>query len=133
MNTQADPKTVVADFLKIFSSGDVDAILACLTDDAHWWVSGKIEGMSGSNDKSTLGEILRQVKPLYVEKALRVAPSAMIAEGNRVAVEAESFATLTSGRVYNNRYHFLFDVEGDKIAGVKEYSDTMHMWETFAG
>ncbi len=128
----SDPKQVVADFLATFSAGDVDAILARLTDDATWWVAGTIDGMSGTNDKPTLESILRQVKPMYRAGALRITPSSMIAEGDRVACEATSHAELQSGRVYANEYHFLFEVAGDRIRRVREYSDTHHMLETFS-
>jgi ketosteroid isomerase-like protein len=43
-----------------------------------------------------------------------------------VAVEAESFTQTKTGRTYNNLYHFLFKIRGDKISAVKEYLDTMH-------
>lgn len=128
-----DPKQAVTRFLATFSSGNVEAILALLTDDATWWVAGQIEGMSGTNDKQTLGNLLTAVKPLYRAGALRITPSAMIAEGDLVACEAESFAELQDGRVYANRYHFLFEVAGERIRRVREYSDTHHMLETFSG
>ena len=51
--------------------------------------------------------------------------------GDRVAVEAEGFATMRSGGTYRPRYHFLFELAGDKVLHVREYMDTMHAWETF--
>lgn len=125
-------KTVVRDFLATFSSGDIDAIMKRLTDDATWWVSGRIAGMSGVRSKASLEALLRQVAPLYVEGALRITPVSMISEGNRVAVEAESHAELVDGRIYANQYHFLFEVAGNRIRQVREYSDTQHMFETFS-
>ena len=126
-----DPKQVVRRFLEAFSIGDLDAVAAGLTEDATWWVSGRIEGMSGTNSKVALLALLEAVKPLYVEGALRITPDAMIAEGPIVACEARSYATLTNGRVYANQYHFLFEVAGEKLRRVREYSDTQHMLETF--
>ena len=128
-----NPKMVVENFFAIFSTGDVDRIMDTLTDDANWWVSGTIEGMSGTNSKAQLGDLLRAVVPLYKEGALKIWPTSMIAEGNVVAAEAESYAELTSGKVYNNRYHFLVELAGDKVRRVKEYSDTHHMLQTFSG
>jgi len=128
----SDPKTIVREFLATFSTGDVEAILAGLTDDATWWVSGRIEGMSGTSTKAQLGALLQAVRPLYKAGALRITPSAMIAEGNQVAAEADSYAELVDGRVYANKYHFLFEIDGDRIRRVKEYSDTHHMLETFS-
>ena len=133
MNDSSDPKNIVIRFFETFSTGNVDTILAGLSDDATWWVSGKIAGMSGTNSRQQLGDLLRAVAPMYTHGALRITPSSMIAEGNLVAVEAESFAELTSGKTYNNHYHFLIELDGDKVRRVKEYSDTHHMLETFSG
>jgi ketosteroid isomerase-like protein len=127
-----DPKSVVANFFATFSTGDVDRIMDAFTDDASWWVSGTIAGMSGTNSKQQLGSLLRAVVPLYKEGALKIWPTSMIAEGNKVAAEAESYAELNNGKVYNNRYHFLIKLDGDKVRSVKEYSDTHHMLETFS-
>lgn len=46
----------------------------------------------------------------------------MIAEGDKVAVEAESMGEMKDGKIYNNAYHFLFTVRDDKICKVREYS-----------
>ena len=126
-----EPKTVVRDFLATFSRGDVDGVLDAMSDDATWWVSGGLDGMSGTYEKATFGPLLRGATAMYEEGALRITPTSMIAEGDKVAVEAEGHATMTSGRVYAPRYHFLFEVAGGKVLRVREYMDTMHAWETF--
>ena len=127
-----DPKAVVLDFFEAFSRGDIDGVLARMTEDATWWVAGRIEGMSGTNTKPQLGVLLRQVKPLYRSGALKITPSSMIAEGDRVAVEADSYAELVSGGVYANQYHFLIAFRDGLVQSVREYSDTHHMAQTFA-
>jgi ketosteroid isomerase-like protein len=48
------------------------------------------------------------------------------AEGNRVAIEAESSATLMNGNVMNQVYHFLFEIKSEKVYKVREYIDTAH-------
>lgn len=125
------PKDVARDFLATFSTGNVDAILGSMTDDATWWVSGQVDGMSGTYDPSRFGDLLRDAFELYVGGALRITPTSMIAEGDRVAVEAEGFVQMVNGREYRPRYHFLFEIRDEKISKVREYMDTMHAWETF--
>ena len=127
-----DARTTVADFFSAFSRGEIDQVLARMTDDATWWVSGRIPGMSGTNSKAELGELLRQVKPIYKAGALKITPTSMTVEGDRVAVEAEGYAELVSGGVYANQYHFLIELAGGQVRRVREYSDTHHMLETFA-
>jgi len=117
-------KAAVARFLEIFSEGDVEQTLGALTDDATWWVSGRIDGMSGSYDKESFGKLIAGVADVYVAP-LRITPTSMVAEGDKVAVEADSYAELTDGRVYNPRCHFLIQVAPDgRIALVHEYLDT---------
>jgi ketosteroid isomerase-like protein len=119
-----ETKTAVARFLEVFSAGDVDRTLAALTDDASWWVSGGIGGMSGSYDKAGFGKLIAGVAAVYVAP-LRITPISMVAEGDKVAVEADSYAELKDGRVYDPRCHFLFQVAADgRIAVVHEYLDT---------
>ena len=45
--TEETNKAVVTEFMEVFSRGDVEAILAFLTDDATWWVAGTIDGIRG--------------------------------------------------------------------------------------
>ena len=126
-----DSKAIVREFFETFSRGDIDGVMARMTEDATWWVAGRIEGMSGTNTKQALGELLRQVKPLYRQAALSITPTAMIAEGDKVAVEARSHADLVGGGVYANQYHFLVTLRDGLVQSVREYSDTHHMAQTF--
>jgi ketosteroid isomerase-like protein len=126
-------KQVVTRFFETFSAGDVPAILDALDDAAVWWVSGRIEGMSGSYDKASFGPLLLGAKAAYRGAGLTITPTAMIAEGDKVAVEAEGFAELADGRSFTPHYHFLITVRGDKLLEVKEYMDTQHAKEIFFG
>jgi ketosteroid isomerase-like protein len=51
------------------------------------------------------------------------------AEGNRVAIEAESYGTTRRGKLYNNLYHLLVLLEDGKIKTVREYLDSGHATE----
>jgi ketosteroid isomerase-like protein len=51
------------------------------------------------------------------------------AEGDRVAAEVESLGTHTSGRIYKNKYHFLIVLKDGKFVQVKEYMDTLHLYD----
>ncbi|MDT7707766.1 MAG: uncharacterized protein QOG20_3373 [Pseudonocardiales bacterium] len=131
MPDPADPKAAVARFLEVFSEGVVEKTLDGLTDDVTWWVSGKLDGMSGTYDKAGFGKLIGGVADVYVAP-LKITPTSMVVEGNRVAVEADSFAELRDGRVYDPRCHFLFEVAPDgRIAVVHEYLDTKHAFDMF--
>jgi ketosteroid isomerase-like protein len=131
MANEDQSKATVEKFMKTFSEGDIEGVSAGLADGATWWVLGSIEGLSGSYSKEDMIAALPNFKTLYKAGALELRPQSVIAEGNRVAVEAEGFAELNNGRVYNSLYHFVFEVDGDQIVAVKEYLDTAHAHATF--
>jgi ketosteroid isomerase-like protein len=131
-DTEAN-KTLTARFFETFSSGDVPAIVDAMAPDGRWWVSGKLDGMSGTYTPVQLAPLLHGAKAAYKSGALRITPTGMIAEGDKVAVEAKGYAEMLDGRIYDCQYHFLITVRGGKIAEVKEYMDTQHAKETFFG
>lgn len=133
MTATEDNKAIVADFFATFSKGDVPGVIERLHEDGSWWVSGSIAGMSGTYSKGELAGLLDGARALYREGALQINPTSMTAEGDRVAVEAKSFATMEDGRVYANSYHFLLTVRDGKVTTVREYMDTIHARETFFG
>jgi hypothetical protein len=126
-------KVVVARFFEIFSSGDVPALLDAMADGGSWWVSGRLKGMSGRYDKESFGPLVEGAKAIYKSGSLTITPVSMIAEDDKVAVEASGFAELTDGRTYLPQYHFLVTVRDGKVFEVREYMDTQHAKDTFFG
>jgi hypothetical protein len=53
----------------------------------------------------------------------------VVAEGNRVCFEAESDAPLVGGGRYTNTYVIALELRDDKIVTMKEFSDTLHVYE----
>ena len=133
MTSTEDNMAIVADFFATFSKGDVPGVIERLHDDGSWWVSGTIEGMSGTYSKAELAGLLEGARALYREGALQITPTLMTAQDDRGAGEAKSVATMDDGRIYANRYHFLGMVRDGKVANVREYMDTIHARETFFG
>jgi hypothetical protein len=117
-------KKLVSDFMEAFGSGDVARTMAYLTDDATWWVAGNFP-LSGTYPKDEFEKLLSGVSGTC-KVPISLTPQAFTAEGDRVAVETESYTETNDGKVYNNFYHFLFVVRDGKIAQVKEFLDTMH-------
>jgi ketosteroid isomerase-like protein len=128
---EAQNKAVVTEFMEVFSKGNVDDILAMMDDSATWWVAGTMEGISGTKDKKGFGEMLGGISEGCEGGAIRLTPLAWTAEGDRVAVETESYADVKNGRTYNNLYHFVFVVRDGKIHSIKEFLDTEHTAAVF--
>ena len=117
--------------MRTFSAGNFDAALDLMTDDATWWVAGKFE-LSGTKTKAEFGELVKGIGAA-MPNGLKITPKGVIAEGDRVAVEAESYGELANGKVYNNQYHFLIELSDGKIKAVREYLDTIHAKEILVG
>ena len=77
----AAKKEMVRRFFETFSSGDVPAILDAMADDGGWWLSGRLEGMSGRHDKASFGPLLAGATQICKDGWLRIEPKSMIAEG----------------------------------------------------
>ncbi len=95
------------------------------TPDARWWWNGGLD-LPVAAFRDLLAELHTQT-----EAGIIVTPGLIIAQGDTVMVEATSYAKLTNGRVYDNRYIFLFHFTGDAIREVREYSDSAHVNATF--
>ena len=55
-----------------------------------------------------------------------------IAEGSKVAVEAESYGYTREGKLYANVYHLAVELDGGRISKVREYLDSGHATEVLS-
>jgi ketosteroid isomerase-like protein len=117
-------KRIVLGFFENLSAGNGDAVMNTLGDSATWWVQGSFP-LSGTKNKKEFGALVGDLGS-KIDGGLRLTPKGITAEGDRVAVEAESYAKMKNGKTYQNTYHFLFIVRDGKIQSVKEYLDTIH-------
>lgn len=120
-------KQLALDFLKAMGAGDHDWFERYLAADFVWINPQNPEHspLSGSHDRAEFIGLSRSLLD-RMPNGLRVEAKGITAEGERVAVEAESFAQTAVGE-YNNRYHFLFEFKDGKIAVGKEYADSAYM------
>ncbi|MGE0483942.1 MAG: nuclear transport factor 2 family protein [Gammaproteobacteria bacterium] len=126
----AENKALVTRFWEAFSAGRISEVLDMLADDATWWVGGST-ALSGTYSKPQFAELLGQVTGMMPE-GVRVTPTQLTAEDDRVSVEATSYGPVNNGRLYQNVYHFMMVVRDGRIAAVREYLDTEHVTATFA-
>ena len=124
-------KRLVREFLDHYAHARYDTALALLAPDSRWWIPGHPQEFpaAGWADKPTVERRLAANLKL-LPHGIEIIVGDMTAEGDRVAVEAESKAKLADGTLYHNRYHFLFVVRDGRIHAVKEYLDTLHVVKT---
>ena len=122
-------KQLVRKLFEAMNTGDIQKYLALLPDDYTHTIPGK-SAFTGTKNKAQLTEMLQGVGMIF-PKGLKITIKGMIAEGDRVAVEAESYGETIDGKVYNNEYHWLFEVRDGKIKAAREYMDTAHVEKLF--
>ena len=131
MSQEEDNKQLVRQFFEAMSSGDV-AFMVDAYDDA-----GTVQTMgntliSGTYDKEQIRGFADGIYEAFPQ-GLSFTVVGVTAEGERVAVEAESSGKHASGKDYNNFYHFLFTIRDGKIISLKEYLDTELVTAVLAG
>jgi uncharacterized protein len=97
--------------------------MSLVTEDAVWWAPGRGEFGNAAFQK-TAGTFAGMFKAPSV-----ITVYGVTAEGDRVAIEAEGRAELKNGKIYANRYHYLFVFRDGKICRAKLYNDTKHAAE----
>jgi len=109
------------------SAGDVPGALATMTDDATWVAAGRRELLpaAGTYNKERLARLFNAMLG-QLKNGLKMTLKGAIAEGDRLALEAESYGELKNGRVYNQHYSFVIEFRGGRICAVREYLDTQH-------
>ena len=115
-------KEVARKFFVAMSNGDIAAIINSYDDDVKIYTMGNTL-ISGVVNKTQAKEFAGQVLGAF-PKGIRFEVHNLTAEGDRVAIEAESFAVHVSGKPYNNKYHFFMRLKDGLITEFKEYMDT---------
>ena len=107
-------------------------MFAELDADVVWRVMGREGGLplSGQMNKDGIENLMTSVKGSFTN-GMKLTATGWTAEGNRVAVEVESYGEKTDGKIYNNLYHFLFEVVEGQIVMIREYMDTLHVKSIF--
>jgi len=127
-----DNKATAREFFARFSASDIEGALALMTDDATWLIPGKPERMAtaGLYSKERIRKLFYTMLK-QLESGLQITVKGMVAEGERVALEAESSGDLKNGRRYRQQYHFLIEFRDGKICAVREYLDTQHTYDVW--
>jgi ketosteroid isomerase-like protein len=126
-------KAIVEKYFELMNDADPQKMLAYLTDDftfesmlqkpaAFHFTWGKEQFAAASGGMSSM-----MVKPLKIWIV------GMTAEDDKVAVEAQSYGEMKSGKLYENVYHFLFKLRDGKIYNVREYSCSYTAADCFGG
>lgn len=126
-------KQTVASFFELFSAGKAKEAFALVAPDVKWWVPESLPFGGTFNRTGYLTQVLPQFAGF--EGGMRLAVKSLVAEGDTVAAEVESYGVHLCGEpgfVYNNKYHFRIVLKGGLFVEVKEYMDTYHLAALYA-
>jgi ketosteroid isomerase-like protein len=118
-------KLLVRNFFAALSKGP-EPTLPLLAEEVIWWTAPYAYTKREWAKIETL-----QYEHLATPVVLEV--KSMIAEGDCVAAETESHGLLKNGRVYANKYCWVFRIGAGKILRIHEHCDTLHAVRTFEG
>ena len=128
---EEDNKRLAQAMVDALTRADVEWVKENYAEDFRIWVTGSLP-FSGENDKAGALAGMPAVLDLFPE-GLTFTIHSMVAEGDRVAIEASSSGTTFRGDQYAQEYHFLMRARDGKIAEWKEYMDTEHARKVLVG
>ncbi len=131
MSLESANKARVEAFFDAMNRGDTAAIVDAYADDGHVWTSGNTL-ISGKFSKEQIRAAAGAIFESFPH-GIRFSIIGMTAEGERVAVEAESVGAHASGNTYANQYHFLFIFRDGLLVELKEYMDTERVTDVLCG
>lgn len=120
-------KRIACELVEGLGSGHGARAFDLLHEEALWTVMAHPESfpVSGNMTKAEFAEHIERFHH-SIPGGIQISVTGVTAEGDRVAVEAESIATMPNGRTLNQVYHFLFEFEDGKVRRAREYMDTAH-------
>ena len=131
MSTEQNKKIVIG-MLENLSRGNMAGVLEALAENSTWWIVGNHPLISGTKTKQEVSESFKNFDSFF-PKGMKITVDNAIAEGDYVAVEGRSYGETRIGKIYQNRYHWLFEVRDGKVQVVREYMDTLHAKEAILG
>lgn len=131
MNDIATNKQLACEYLERIGKGDVDGVVNMFVDDGAIIVESKTLLPPEVRGKDAIRQLISALPQMFPETGLRIIVDDVTAEENRVAIRAHSDAKHASGKMYQNRYHFLLYFRNGKIVSSHEYLDSLHLTDVF--
>jgi ketosteroid isomerase-like protein len=128
-------KRIASQFIEALADLSGSSCMALMSDSGTftWMLRSKSLPLGGEVTKQVFGEVIRSMRGAF-PNGVRHEIRDLLAEGDGVAIETESFAMMADGRLYNNVYHFRMTICDGKVECVKEYTDFLYAKElVFAG
>lgn len=116
-------KNLLEGIFEQMSHGNTRAMSDAMADDFRWVFPGNWSWSGVWEPKSVvLQQLLRPLMAQFTE--YRTAAEMIVAEGDRVIVQARGYGVTTRGETYDQTYCFVFRVADGQLKEVVEHCDT---------
>jgi len=127
----ASVKESAAGVWRAFASRDPETIRAVLTEDATWispernatQVALGLAGDMLESRDGIVGFLVDHFRRLFPQ-GVQLEFTKVVAEGDTVVFEQRMRASTINGRDYDNRYCWIFEMDGTRVRRIREYMDT---------
>jgi ketosteroid isomerase-like protein len=128
MSQSDDSKLVLRRYVAAVQAGDVAAIREAFAEDATWTLEAGDLPIAGTWEgrDTIIGDFLATAMAYYEPGSVSLQITAMIAEGDQVALQWTSRARTRDGDPYENGCLGIFTVRDGQIQAVREYMDTLY-------
>lgn len=129
-DTLSANKAMALKFLELAFANAMNEAIELLSANATWWVSGDPQRLpvAGEKNRTQTERVLRGMHKVLPE-GMSYRVLGVTAEGGRVAIEAEAEGRWYNDKRYVNCYHFLFRIEHGEIVAIREYLDTLRIFD----
>jgi hypothetical protein len=123
----------VLDFFETLSTGDLDALVGRLHEDASWEpmvrdIPGA--GLYEGRDK-IINEFLAPIRGAFRAGDPKTEVDAFVSVGEHVMCETHATGQRADGKPYANRYAWAFEVRDGRILRIREYMDSLYVARFF--
>jgi uncharacterized protein len=131
---EAENTKLVKDAYAAFQRGDIQAVLATLSDDVEWQAVIGTEGVVPTSGlrrgRAGVGEFFQQLSASTAFDAFE--PREFIAQGDQVAVIGRyKGKALTTGKAYDSEWVMVFTVRNGKVVRFREFADSRQLVAAF--
>lgn len=132
MSALEDNKSLIRQMFKAQVAHDIPAYREILADDLVWQIM-QFGDMGRPRGKEEMIELLGLVHKNLAGGRWVKDIVGITAEGNRVAVEAVASMELSNGKLYEQRYHYVYEIRDGRVVAAREYLDTLTAANAFQG
>ena len=131
---EAENTKLVKDAYAAFQRGDIQAVLATLSDDVEWRAVIGTEGVVPTSGlrrgHAGVGEFFQQLSTTTTFEAFE--PREFIAQGDQVAVIGRyKGKALATGKLYDSEWVMVFTVRNGKVVRFREFADSRQLVAAF--